>query len=269
MPNFLKQYEAELLPLLTIQDPNLETMASVARRLESLQSVFRAVPGCVGFIPFCEAYRLIAQGMASIPKKNAYHKLAELNRLNVIFISYYFRALQQFIQTGTAPLPWKTYFTYCQRPHGAPFLQMILGVNAHINGDLPHALAVAGYADTHDYHLMNQLLEGQVPAVLWFLAFIAGDRVAFGGVVFRRFAREEFHAIVTTWRLEAWLSARALETKTLAPARLTTATEEVGQRLVAILGDGSSFRHIRSDLKEIHALKQLIEEARVGKDLPR
>ena len=252
-----QRQRAELVSILTIKDPRTETMLGIVRRMEALLKIFRARAEFAGLIPFCETYRLIARDIMLIPEKTPkrFGQVEKLDRLNVAFIAYYFQALRQFVATGKATRHWQAYFLYCQLPNGSPFLQMILGVNAHINGDFPHALLETRYANRKDFLLMNRLLEDEVPTVMRFLAFGEKDRLALGGVLFKKFARQQFHQIVIRWRLGAWRSATALKTKKMTSAQLATATEAIGRQLIEIFAHAPKFDRAIPDLKQVQGLR--------------
>jgi len=66
-----------------------------------------------------------------------------VERWDVIFADLYLDALASYRDHGTAPGPWQTAFDRARDSSAPPLTQVLLGMNAHINYDLPQALIAA------------------------------------------------------------------------------------------------------------------------------
>ena len=73
-----------------------------------------------------------------------------VERWDVAFADLYLDAMEEWDRTGDAPGPWRIAFTAARdgtpdRPRLPPLRHVLLGINAHVNYDLPQALlAVIG-----------------------------------------------------------------------------------------------------------------------------
>jgi hypothetical protein len=61
-----------------------------------------------------------------------------INRFSIPFMSYFIRACDSFQSHGKIPIAWQTYFSDTL---SNPLLYWMLGMNAHICGDMPFALS--------------------------------------------------------------------------------------------------------------------------------
>src|SRR3989338_3885961 len=95
-------------------------------------------------VPFLETYYLITKSVADkqFSSKSFFAKPGQLSKLDVYFASLYFIPLKSYLESGKKVKPWKIYFDYCERKDGIPFVQMFLGINAHINADLSSSIRV-------------------------------------------------------------------------------------------------------------------------------
>lgn len=63
-----------------------------------------------------------------------------VERLDVVFANRYFDALEVWERTGTSPGPWQLAFEAARDPAVPPLQHWLVGLNAHLNFDLPQAL---------------------------------------------------------------------------------------------------------------------------------
>lgn len=63
-----------------------------------------------------------------------------VERWDVVFAGLYLRAFEQYEATGAAVGPWQVAFERAQDTSLPPLRHVLLGMNAHINYDLPQAL---------------------------------------------------------------------------------------------------------------------------------
>ena len=69
---------------------------------------------------------------------------AWVNHLDAVFADQYFRAFDAWERGGTAPEAWRIAFETAASPNEQGIGDLLLGMNAHINRDLPFALAHVG-----------------------------------------------------------------------------------------------------------------------------
>jgi len=134
------------------------------------------------------------------------------------FANLYRDALLAFDRGDIArvPRPWRRSFQLSSQAKGLVLQDLLLGINAHINHDLPIALVEAGIATSvgdraHDHRAVNQLLEKSTDRVqkriedLYSPALGLLDRVF--GPLDEKFTGFSFSVA----RESAWQSAEALE----------------------------------------------------------
>src|SRR3954451_152697 len=66
-----------------------------------------------------------------------------VERWDIAFADLYLDALTGYRDRGTAPAPWQTAFDRAGGAGAPPLTHVLLGMNAHINYDLPQALIAA------------------------------------------------------------------------------------------------------------------------------
>ena len=231
----------ELQRLLHIPDPEKESIFGVVGRMEVLLDIFENEPHYHSLIPFLKTYYFVTKKAAEkyIEKKHFFQDLRDYEVLDVYFASLYFEPLSGFLIERSYDTPWKAYFDYCSRDDGIPFLQMLLGINAHINGNLYTALVDLKYPHERDFFLVNDILQEVFPEVISFMAFSEHDIFSAGGLVLKKFFQSEFHTVIEKWRSEAWANAYYRRAKKLTSQKdtelyrhITEKTEQIGQKLI-------------------------------------
>lgn len=200
----------ELKRLLFIPDPSSETIFGVVGRMEVLLGLFEKEEEYHSLMPFLKTYYFVTKAAAEkyFQKKHYFTNLRAYETLDVYFASLYFKPLFIFLTRGEHVTPWKTYFDYCSKLNGVPFLQMILGINAQINADLYKALVYLKYKDEKDFFLVNDILQEVIPDVIKFMVFSEHDIYSIRGLVMKDFFLTEFHTIIERWRSEAYMRVR-------------------------------------------------------------
>jgi len=137
--------KTQLQKLLTIEDPEKETIYGVIGAYGSITRLFpkrRYLPQ-----PYSIFKNLLLCNKSIMRKNilntnNFFWSIRDHEILDVYFASLYLSRFLSFLENGEIVRPWEHYFTYCTNPHGIPFLQMLLGINAHINTDYMHLLFI-------------------------------------------------------------------------------------------------------------------------------
>lgn len=102
---------------------------------------------------FLGTYRRTTLAVGRALDDGLFEDPAWVERWDVAFAEIYLEALDAYLSGGTPPRPWRLAF---DAPRDLPGLgHVLLGVNAHVNYDLPQALlAVISEADFEDGSLM-------------------------------------------------------------------------------------------------------------------
>ena len=163
-------------------------------------------------------------------------------RWDIVFADLYLEALTAWNETGEAPGPWSIAFgSATQAPRVPPIRHLLLGMNAHINYDLPQALLsvitdeqfddpalLARRARDHEH--IDAILASRVPIedVELRKVELPGDRTLLDHLLtpFNRAGTKRFLAEA---RAKVWRNARALSAaRREGPEPLAARLQELG-----------------------------------------
>lgn len=234
--------------------PN-ESIFGIVGRMELLLDYFAQYKQYSSLIPFLNTYYIITKTVAlRLSEPRYFRNPAALQKLDVYFASLYFKPLAIYLNTGTAPEPWKTYFRYCSQAKGSAFLQMMLGINAHINGDLTKTVMDTKYKADKDYELINEILREKIPDVMSFLAFHEGDALGATALMFRQLVEKEFETVIVKWRSLAWDNAQSMRRRPLPYRGIHNQTEQIAQQLIEIFKHRYEIKKLPHNFAELQAL---------------
>lgn len=124
-----------------------------------------------GVASFTKLYHIITQRVGAMVEAGEFRSSPFLVRLDIEFAERFFRALRGYAaDVHMVPGVWRVLFDNRTDPNVAPVNFAVLGVNAHINYDLAHALIATwrhvapdgdgtDTAQYHDYRLVNDVFE--------------------------------------------------------------------------------------------------------------
>jgi hypothetical protein len=124
-----------------------------------------------GIAAFSKLYHIITRRVGEMVESGEFASSPFLVQLDIEFAERYFQALRRYAaDIHTAPGVWRVLFDNRSDPNVPPVNFAVLGVNAHINFDLAHALIATwrhvepdgNGPDTeqfHDYRLVNKVFE--------------------------------------------------------------------------------------------------------------
>ncbi len=235
------------------------TLLSAVGRMDMTLEYMRRQPQYRGLIPFLQTYYLVTKAVtaAGMQRRKFYSNQAALERLDITFASFYFKPLERFMTGQRTQLsPWKSYFTYCQSGHGNAFVELLLGINAHINGDLPIALSAVHYQEQKDFYKIDALLLSVIPEVMQFLTRHYHDYLSLGAMLLPSLTEHEFHSIVVRWRHQAWVNAQQINKKNRPAARkqLQVQTEVLAQQLIGIFSSPQQLVRQRAALETLRVV---------------
>ena len=121
-----------------------------------LQSRLDALPNASSRRPFLSTYLRTTQAVGDAVDAGTFFDPGWVERWDVAFADLYIRAHDAFVigESPAVPRPWRLAFT---APDDLPALRhVLLGINAHVNYDLPQALlSVITPADFDDVSLID------------------------------------------------------------------------------------------------------------------
>ncbi|MGZ4308764.1 MAG: DUF5995 family protein [Gaiellaceae bacterium] len=146
-------------------------MPEVIHRLQAIEA---SAPPADGVACFARLYRQVTQDVDADLKGRGFSDAPFMEQLDVSFAGLFFSALEAYERDqASAPSAWMPLFTQRSRRGIAPLQFALAGMNAHINRDLPAALAATSTAlgvelserspEHGDFERVNALL-GRVEA---------------------------------------------------------------------------------------------------------
>lgn len=185
--------------------------------------------------PFLETYIFVTKNVAQKNlKKQYYNNPKELEKLDIYFASTYFNPIYSYIELSKYKSPWKKYLKYCERKDSIPFVQMLLGINAHINYDLVKTIINTKYNERKDFIKINNILNEVIPDIMKYLAFEKHDIIAASGIILKRFINDEFHQVIVKWREDAWKNAQKVKKDKKLLTKINAQTEDIARKIIEI-----------------------------------
>ncbi len=135
-----------------------ETPKSPVRRVvnDMLERSDRLPPQCDHLRAFLSTYRRTTQAVGEAIERGLFEDPRWVERWDVTFAEFYLSALDRHLAgAGRIPRPWQLAFSASPDLH--PLGHVLLGINAHVNYDLPQALlAVISDDEFTDPNLMDR-----------------------------------------------------------------------------------------------------------------
>jgi len=120
---------------------------------------------------FNRTYLIITRQVRQHIRKNSFKDDGFLQNFDTRFAYYYIDALQRYLAGRPTPAAWYAAF---ESSFGtvSSFASMALGVNAHVNNDIPQVLRDCGADKKHydDYKLINKIISDSIHETLAELA---------------------------------------------------------------------------------------------------
>lgn len=248
--------------VIMISDSENLNIFDIQGRMGVLLDFFMDNPEFHSFVPFLKTYYLITRSVADkrLEKEEFFDDEDCLESLDADFARRYFEPMFHYLKTGEKKEPWKTYFEYCERQDSRPVIELLLGINAHINADLACSLLNQNYSRKSDYEAINEILKEEIPEVMKFLVFHEHDFSGIIGLVNHRLAVHEFRKTVMKWRDLTWenfTKAKGLSEPDKAEKMLKSQTEEVGREIIAT----------EKEFKILHFYKSMKQANQLSVDL--
>lgn len=139
----------------------------------------------------------------------------------------YFEAFDRFEEGGDCPWPWQVAFQSAKSKRTLAIQDVLLGMNAHINYDLPYSLAAtvpptSSGADLEAYRRDNQVLNEVLGSAIDMVQRRVASRydVMLGAIDAAMCDRDEAFAgsMIRAWRARSWNSFMVLRTSNDPPA---------------------------------------------------
>lgn len=165
----------QLLQIVTAAPPT--TIDGVITMMQNIDTL---LPGDDGLKWFNLLYLYVTKEVRDQHPANGFGDAAWINRLDVVFANFYFRAIADSLNQSSTPSSWQALFEARHRPEVDRIQFALAGMNAHINHDLSlallqtddelHLVPSLNSPEHSDYEHVNDLLEAVLPQALQFLA---------------------------------------------------------------------------------------------------
>ena len=227
---------SELLPPAYMGADTGSADLCVAGRIECVDRVARRLDrqvadlGCDHNAVFSLAYARTTEKVAAMQRGDPafFADSAWLNHYDAVFADFYFSAWNAWQRSGSAAPAWRIAFDAADRRHTSAGGNLLLGMSAHVNRDLPFTLyaiglvAPDGSSRKSDHDRVNRILNVVVSPLIDEIEarYDPSVRVAPGLGSLGDYL--EFQAL-PAWREQAWRNAELLASAPNAAARAVAA----------------------------------------------
>ncbi|MDQ3099265.1 MAG: DUF5995 family protein [bacterium] len=141
----------------TIQDVIIQMDALNNELLHSNMQNLRA---------FNTTYLIITKAVEARLGSGYFEDDASMPLFDIIFAQYYFYALKDYLQDKEVAPAWRILFDACKKNNLFQIQYMAIGVNAHVNNDLPLSLSDMDKNNYQDYLKINHVISNAIPEVI-------------------------------------------------------------------------------------------------------
>lgn len=183
---------------------------------------------------FLSCYSMMSQSMLEAINKEQFIHGTWVSQLLLRFSQYYFDALEHYDQNPEAsPMVWRQVHDASRNPKINVTQNLLLGVNAHINYDLPLALydclvdtwtqLPENHKETlkRDHELVNEIIASTIDSVQDSIINPSSWSMAALDVIMCRADEWLLSKLISSWRNDVWqvnlqlLSSKGLENREL------------------------------------------------------
>ncbi len=178
----------------------------LAATIEELRAVALGATDASGYFP--AMYAQVTDRIRAAAASGRFDDAARMERFAEAFAGYYTRARAG---TGAVPRCWRAAFDVAGDGHLMIVQHLLLGINAHVNNDLPQVVVqLAGRADLAplkpDFDAVNAILAETLPDVLHSLGTVS----RWVNLVAARGGKKVFDFSLVVARDQAWRAAERI-----------------------------------------------------------
>jgi hypothetical protein len=212
----------------------LKTIDEVIEAMENLENELQNTD-MNNLIAFNHTYLIITKAVQQQLGKDYFHDDALMHRFDSHFAKYYFDALKKYVEGKKCAPAWKLLFDKCKENSLYQFMYMAMGVNAHVNNDLPFTIfdIIKDPEYIKDYMKVNVLIKKSIVEVVDFL----DDRnphIQFLKHTTKIFHEVVLYIIITIWRKRAWNNYVQLKVKKIEKKDIEQNAFTLAKRLTQI-----------------------------------
>jgi hypothetical protein len=224
------------------------------RRMRALQAQF----GCDHRAVFATTYLLLTEQIRDTLRRDPryFHDRRWLTYEDTVFANYYFRAINADERGRAVPEAWRIAFDTARTGDANAGQDMLLGINAHVQRDMPFVLAGVGIrtrkGETRkpDHDVVNQILSDAYEPIVSAIGSRYDSLVTITNASWNPIDDIAGLEMVKGWREGVWRNAeRLLEAKTAAERAQVTESIETNAatwaRMIATAQAPPGYRAIR------------------------
>ena len=209
------------------------SIEDVIRAMHDLEELFQREQ-LDSLLPFLRAYIRITEKVAERSRKGEFNHPKELEELDIRFAELYFDAVEKYLTKDEKKSPWKKYFDYTERKDSKPVLELVLGINSHINSDLAQTIHEKNYTNREDFQKINRILAESLLPVLADLGVRRRDPSCLGILGLQPVSWLGLRKILN-WRRFTWENSHGEEKFDV--EKIREATEKNAERMISIRHD--------------------------------
>lgn len=184
---------------------------------------------------FNHTYRIITRRVAHTLGHGIFGNDRLIEQLDTAFVTRYTQPLRSYLAGRRIPTAWHITFETCAANTSFGFIAMALGVNAHVNHDLPRVLAEIAGDDNFetDFLAINEIIRASLDEVITSLHETNGLIDAAEHQLKHQY---EFllQDLIQSWRTTAWQQSRALRAGLLPLRAVTRRATQIARLLASV-----------------------------------
>lgn len=209
-------YNIVINKFLNTDTSSFTKISQVIKLMNDINLVFEKVIKYKNISCFLYTYLIVTKKVyeTNLTDKTYFNNFSLLQKLDIKFAHEFFIALKMYLNNDYDLLKntaWNTYFNYIQRNDSIAIVNMLLGINAHINGDLAISLIKNGVNDFEDFLKINKILINVTPKILIYLIKNYHDLFSALALMFPLIANFEFKKTIVLWRSIAFENYKILQ----------------------------------------------------------
>ena len=213
----------------------------VAKKIEDVFSILKTLDQkplhtkLQNLTAFNHTYLIITKNVYAKLGKNYFQKDALMEKIDINFVNYYFHALNSYFNKKNCPPAWKILFDSCVEDNKFQFIYMALGVNAHVNNDLPQTLhdVMRGSRFQYDFLLINEIIKYSLHEVVRSLH----EKNRLMNVtknIFEKLYAYCLNNLISSWRKDAWNSYLKLTEDKITVQKIELKARKKAETIVSI-----------------------------------
>ncbi|MEI7603506.1 MAG: DUF5995 family protein [bacterium] len=213
---------------------NINTIDGIIEASESLNQEIENTD-LSGLSSFNKTFIIILKNIKKKALSGAFIEFSQIEYFFVRSADYYFYSLKNYVTGLKCSRPWKIFFDKCKKSTSPSFINLILGMNAHINSDYIYTLN-----DVHkdgsfltDYEKVNDIISESINEIVLQTAdkdIIENDYSKKTNISYSLF----FNIIVKRWRAEAWKNYLNYKKKLIGEKDIESSAENTAMNICHI-----------------------------------